>query len=143
MIVTFGYLTMFASTFTLSGPVIYVFILIEVRSDIFRLDKTLRRPIPYKTNHIGSWSYIIEIFCFLGVFSNLIITCYASDQIDHLFPWMAHLKGDSKYAIATIFGLEHILLGSLFFIRMFYDINPEWVDVFMARKAHREDRELH
>jgi hypothetical protein len=99
MIVTFGYITMFASVFCFGATIIFIFILIESRSDIFRLEKTLKRPIPGKTHHIGSWIIILEIFCFLGIFSNIIITCYASDQIDAILPWMKELKNDSTTAI--------------------------------------------
>lgn len=79
MIMTFGYITMFASVFTLGATCIFIFILIETRSDIFKLDKTKRRPMPTKAHSIGSWSVIIDIFTFLSVFSNVIVCCYASD----------------------------------------------------------------
>ena len=78
MITTFGYITMFASVFVLGAPLVLVFLLIESRSDIFKLEKTMRRPIPFKTHHIGSWSATIELFCFLAIFSNIIVSCYAS-----------------------------------------------------------------
>ena len=68
MIMTFGYITMFASVFALGATCIFIFILVETRSDIFKLDKTKRRPMPDKTNSIGSWSIIIDIFCLLSVF---------------------------------------------------------------------------
>ena len=55
MVVTFGYLTMFAGVFMLGAAIIALFILIETRSDVFRLENTLKRPIPGKTYHIGSW----------------------------------------------------------------------------------------
>lgn len=55
MVATFGYLTMFAGVFMLGAAIIAVFILIETRSDVFRLENTLKRPIPGKTYHIGSW----------------------------------------------------------------------------------------
>lgn len=38
MIVTFGYLSMFASVFALGATIIFVFILVETRSDIFKLE---------------------------------------------------------------------------------------------------------
>lgn len=79
MVVTFGYITMFASVFTPGAPIIFIFILIESRSDIFRIEETCRRPMPGKTYHIGSWAAMIQIFCFLSIFSNIIISCYASD----------------------------------------------------------------
>ena len=89
MVVTFGYLTMFAGVFMLGAAIIALFILIETRSDVFRLENTLKRPIPGKTYHIGSWQLVIEIFCMLSIFSNIIICCFATDQIDYLLPWLA------------------------------------------------------
>lgn len=88
MIVTFGYITMFASVFPFGATIILIFILIEQRSDLFKIETTMKRPIPEKINHIGSWTIILEIFCLLAVFSNLIVSCFASDQVDYLFPWM-------------------------------------------------------
>jgi len=79
MIITFGYITMFGCCFVLSAPILFVFIMIESRSDIFKLEKTLRRPLPVKTNHIGSWAVCMQLFCFLSIFSNIIVSCYASN----------------------------------------------------------------
>merc|ERR1712224_609303 len=130
---------MFASVFTLGATCIFVFILIESRSDIFKLEKTKRRPFPAKTHHIGSWSIIIEIFCFLSVFSNIIVCCYASDQIDSLLPWMKELKENSETAMITVFSLEHILLFSIAAIHMIYDKEPEWTLTFKARHAYKTE----
>mmetsp|Transcript_16111 Transcript_16111/g.27224 ORF Transcript_16111/g.27224 Transcript_16111/m.27224 type:complete len:232 (+) Transcript_16111:1637-2332(+) len=139
MVVTFGYITMFASAFVLGAPIIFVFILVETRSDIFKLERTMKRPIPRKTFHIGSWSLIVEIFCILSIFSNIIICCYASDQIDYLLPWLSEYRDDSATSIVTVFALEHILLFSVFLIKMLRDKNPEWVDIFIARRARKSD----
>ena len=138
MIMTFGYVTMFASVFTLGATCIFIFILVETRSDIFKLDKTKRRPVPEKSSSIGSWSVIIDIFCFLSVFSNIIVSCYASDQIDALLPWMKEMKENSETALLTVFSLEHLLLFSVAGIKIFLDRAPSWVEAFKARKAHRE-----
>ena len=46
MVMTFGYITMFASAFVLGATCIFIFLLIESRSDIFKLDKTKKRPMP-------------------------------------------------------------------------------------------------
>ena len=138
MIMTFGYITMFACVFTLGATCIFIFILVETRSDIFKIDKTRRRPIPEKTHTIGSWSIIIDIFCFLSVFSNIIVSCYASDQIDGLFPWLKDLKENSETSLLTVFTLEHMLLFSVTAIKMFLDRKPSWVEAYFARKAYRE-----
>jgi len=141
MIVTFGYITMFASVFVLGAPIIFIFILIEARSDIFKLETTLRRPLPFKTHHIGSWSTTIELFCFLSIFSNIIVSCYASNQMDYLLPWLKNYRDDSSTAIATVFALEHILLLTVFCLKLAIDTDPEWINVFLARRAHKSERE--
>jgi len=79
---------MFASVFPFGATIILIFILVEQRSDLFKLETTMKRPIPEKTYHIGSWTIILEIFCLLAVFSNIIVSCFASDQVDYLLPWM-------------------------------------------------------
>ena len=141
MVVTFGYITMFASVFTLGATCIFIFILLETRSDLFKLEKTMKRPIPEKTHHIGSWTVIIEIFCFLAVFSNIIITCYASDQIDYLLPWMKDLKSNDSVSIFTIFILEHILLMTVFSLKVFLDHKPGWVLKFEARRHIKQEQD--
>ena len=70
---------MFTSVFSFGATLIFLFIMIEARSDIFRMEMTCKRPIPEKSNTIGSWVHTIELFCILSVFSNLIVTCFASD----------------------------------------------------------------
>ena len=79
MVVTFGYITMFASVFVIGAAAVFVFIYIESRSDLFKLENTMRRPLPFKTHHIGSWIYTLEIFGFLAIFSNIIVSCYCSN----------------------------------------------------------------
>ena len=142
MVMTFGYITMFASVFTAGAAIIFVFLVIEARSDLFRLESTLKRPLPTKTYNIGTWSIILEIFCYLGVFSNIIICCYASDQVDHLLPWLKYYRDDSGTAVATVFALEHVILVVILLIRIFYDAEPYWVQIFLARRAYKRDLQL-
>jgi hypothetical protein len=103
MVVTFGYITLFGSVFTLGATCIFVFILIEARSDIFRLDATCRRPMPGKTYNIGSWAVLMGGFCFLSIFSNVIISCYASSQMDNLLPGFKEAREDPAQAATTVF----------------------------------------
>ena len=72
MVITFGYITMFASFFVIVAAAVFVFIYIESRSDLFKLENNMRRPLPFKTHNIGSWIYTLEIFGFLAIFSNII-----------------------------------------------------------------------
>ena len=79
MVMTFGYITLFTSVFSFGATLVCLFILIEVRSDIFKLETVKKRPIPQKASDIGPWSIIIELFCCLAVFSNLIVTCFTTN----------------------------------------------------------------
>ena len=79
MVVQFGYIVLFASVSVLGPLVTLIFVFTELRSDSWRLEKTLRRPMPAKTHHIGMWIYLLEFMVFLGVLSNVVVTCYGSD----------------------------------------------------------------
>jgi len=92
MVVTFGYIVIFASVYVFGATLIYIFIFIESRSDIFKIENTCKRPLPGKAYSIGPWIILMEFLAFLGVFSNIIICCYATDQIDYLLPWMKDMK---------------------------------------------------
>jgi anoctamin-10 len=139
MVVTFGYITMFASVFVLGAPIIFVFILLETRSDIFKLERTMKRPIPSKTFNIGSWALIVEIFCILSIFSNIIVCCFASNQIDNLFPWLSAYRDDPSTSLTTVFSLEHLLLFGIFILKLVRDRNPKWVSIYLARRVWRQD----
>ena len=52
---TFGYITLFASAFPLGTTITAVFIYIETKSDMFKLERTGRRPFSRKAHDIGTW----------------------------------------------------------------------------------------
>lgn len=88
MIITFGYIVLFASAFPLASFVSILFIYFESRSDLFKLEKLLKRPMVKKAYDIGSWLYVLEFMAFVCIFTNIVLFSYASDQIDHLIPFL-------------------------------------------------------
>ena len=54
---------------------------------------------------------------------------------------MAGLKNNSQESLMTIIGLEHLLLGFVILFRVVYDCDPEWVEIFLQRRAYRKDAE--
>lgn len=76
---TFGYITLFASAFPLASTIAFVFIYIESRSDLFKIEKTIRRPNSLKGNSIGSWESILEFMAWLSIFTNVTLFAYVSD----------------------------------------------------------------
>ena len=82
MIMTYGYITLFASAFPFGTTITAVFIYIEIRSDVFKLEKLSRRPFSRKTNDIGTWMFALKTLTYGSIFTNLILCGFASDQID-------------------------------------------------------------
>jgi len=57
MIMTYGYITLFAAAFPLGSTITCLFIYIEIRSDIFKLETCSKRPLAKKTHTIGTWIF--------------------------------------------------------------------------------------
>jgi anoctamin-10 len=79
MIMTYGYITLFASAFPFGSTITCLFIFIEIRSDIFKFEKTARRPFATKTHDIGTWQFALNALTYGSIFTNLILCCFASD----------------------------------------------------------------
>jgi hypothetical protein len=56
-----------------------VFIWFESRSDLYKLEKLMRRPRAKRAYNIGSWIYVLEIMAFTSIFTNIILFTFASD----------------------------------------------------------------
>jgi anoctamin-10 len=140
MIVTFGYITLFAAAFPLASTIAVVFIYFESRSDIFKLEKIMKRPEVIKTNSIGSWVHVLELMAFLSVFTNIVLFAYASDQIDYLIPALQYYKNSSTTSVLTMFSIEHALIAFMILLRALFDKDPKWVKIFFARQSHKKQQ---
>lgn len=134
---TFGYITLFASAFPLASVISFVFIYIESRSDLFKIEKTLRRPNSLKGNSIGSWESILEFMAWLSIFTNVTLFAYVSDQIDAVFPALKKESDNSLDSLLTLFAFEHVLFAIAIFLRIWLNTYPKWVGIFYARNAYR------
>lgn len=79
MIMTFGYITLFASAFPFGTTLTSVFIYLETKSDMFKMERTSRRPLSKKAHDIGTWEIALDILTIMSVFTNIVLCCYASD----------------------------------------------------------------
>jgi hypothetical protein len=137
MMVTFGYVTLFAAAFPMASLISVVMIYFESRSDLFKLEKLVRRPRVKKAYSIGSWIYVLEFMAVTSIFTNIILFTYASDQIEHLLPFM---KGSQAGGVLTIFTIEHIMVGIVVLLRVFLDKDPRWVALFKQRMAYKKEQ---
>lgn len=137
MIMTFGYITLFASAFPLGSFITCIFLYIETRSDAYKIESNMKRPFSRTCHDIGTWELALDLLTFGSIFTNIYLAFYASDQMDLVFPWLKPLKEDSATSLVTMFGIEHVLIFIVLFARWLYDSNPKWVDVFFARKSYK------
>ena len=143
MIMTFGYITMFAAAFPFGATLTSLFIYLETKSDMFNLARNTRRPFNFKTTDIGVWEYTLDFFTFVSIFTNIWLCCFASNQIDPLLPWLnlENKKSTSRFtknSLATMFTIEHVLLFGAIMLRIYLSSDPEWLKIFKQRKVHRK-----
>ena len=115
-IMTYGYITVFAAAFPFGSTITALFIYIELRSDLFKLEKTARRPFSRKTHDIGSWMFALNFLTYVSIFTNIVMCCFASQQVDQILPWLKEYKDFSKVSIVTTVGLEHFVIGIVLLI---------------------------
>jgi len=79
MVMTYGYITLFASAFPFGSTLTCIFIWLELRQDVFKIENLHKRPFSRKAHDIGSWASALEFLTFMSIFTNLVLSCYASD----------------------------------------------------------------
>jgi len=79
MIMTFGYITMFAAAFPFGATLTSLFVYFESKNDMFVLTSNSRRPFVTKMVGIGVWEYTLDFFTFVSIFTNIFLCCYASN----------------------------------------------------------------
>ena len=137
MIMTYGYITLFAAAFPFGSFCTVVFLHIEIRSDLFKLEKLARRPNSQKTHSIGQWMIALTAITYASIFTNLILSCFASNQIDSLVPVLKNYKDFSLESVMFVCKLEHIILAMVVAYIYKYDNNPDWLVTYKHRQTHK------
>jgi len=86
MIMTFGYITLFASAFPFGTTITALFIYMETKQDAFKLTTVTKRPFSRKAYDTGVWEITLDFFTILSIFTNMVLCCFASNQIDAIVP---------------------------------------------------------
>jgi len=151
MISQFGYIAMFAAAFPFAGLLAFVSNLVEIRSDLFKLSFVVRRPKPVRAPGIGIWWNFLNVIAFLSIVTNCIIFGLVSDQMIVWFPAMFKevdddlllVDGMGRYAVALVFGIEHVVLLLCLIIRFCVPGKPEWVKNHLERGKYERREALH
>lgn len=69
--IQFGYVTLFSSVVPMAALIALVNNVIEIRLDIFKLQKVYKRPFAERVKDIGSWQLAFEAMALVSIISNL------------------------------------------------------------------------
>jgi hypothetical protein len=119
ILIQFGYVTLFASAYPLASLVMFVAILIEIRSDCYKLTYLCQKPAGDQTSDIGMWKTLLWFMVWFSCLTNCLLFGFTSDQMMHYVPVLymrddtgtTHMVHDKGWiAILIIFALERILI---------------------------------
>lgn len=138
MVIQFGYITLFANAFPLSGAISLLFNVIEMKSDASKLKSSYQRPIPTVVNGIGSWQSLMNFMSHICLVTNTILIAYSTSFKkavgDRLFP---QDECEQYKLLILVFLLEHIIFIVVYSLRKKIQNEPKWVSIFKERSAKR------
>jgi len=151
MVIAFGYIILFATAFPLASALTIVCLIIEIRSDIFKLFWVCRRPLPAQVSDIGTWASVLVALSWLAVVTNTFIFAFTTEQMMQLLPQLfvvapeAFSDGDRQHIMAagmgrfvwgSVFCIEHLLFIFAAAVSMVVPSMPEWVKDEIARQSY-------
>jgi len=119
MVISFGYITLFASAIPLASSLAIFSNLVEIRTDSAKLARVLARPRFIITDSIGIWKALINVIVTLSALTNCLIFGMTSGQMAQYFPeWFymnesgdrTWIRGKGYMVILVIVGIERFLL---------------------------------
>jgi hypothetical protein len=126
IVIQFGFTSMFAVAFPLSGLFSYVTNYFEIRLDAYRILYECRRPRPQKVKDIGYWYPILQIFAGISICTNGGVIIFTG----------AYFTGISTVMRVWFFTL---FVGSMFLLKFVLESNidstPEGVTAQHRRQA--------
>ena len=104
VIITFGFFSMFAAAFPISGLVALVSNLFEIRIDAFKFCNLMQRPRYHGAKTIGIFYPILQFVGLAAVITNSLIIGVVSDQLNTVY------ELDETSRIWAIVAAEHLIL---------------------------------
>ncbi|EER12988.1 hypothetical protein Pmar_PMAR019517 [Perkinsus marinus ATCC 50983] len=148
VVITFGYVTVFGATsMPLCSLVSLIAMVIERYSDELKLGLTRHCGPMYRPSHPLDpslhrlWCQIVEFMCWAAVFTNCILFGFASDQMPEVFPQFFRgdtvLAGYGRFVVASVFGVEHLILTVQLVLVSTLPKMPIWVKHDLEREDLR------
>ncbi|KAI8609033.1 calcium-activated chloride channel-domain-containing protein, partial [Chytriomyces sp. MP71] len=130
----FGILVMFSASWPLVGLACLINNFTELRTDAFKICKTVRRPIPDRTESIAPWSQMFAILSLLGTATTALLTALYSNwdpaklASEQTLPQLGFL-------VLLLIAVEHTHVALSFLVSVGMDV--VWGDM-RALKERRE-----
>jgi len=111
LIITLGYVVLFAPAFPLAAMICYGACLLEMRTDTFKLLSNTQRPRYVGAQDIGSWQRVLWLISVIGVLTNMALIGFTSTYFHSLLPF--HILGfevTTTNKTVFLFVCEHLIL---------------------------------
>jgi len=147
LMIQFGYVTMFASSFSLAPAIAFISNVLQVRTDGLKLCKYFRRPHPLPAANIGSWLGVLEALSIMSVVTNCFLVyislvysptgqylpgSHAADsssedlhELNLRERFLPSSWRGSEFVILV--GIEHFLLVVKYIISVLIPDYPDWI----------------
>ena len=143
ILITFGYVTLFASAYPFASMVMFFSLWVEIRSDCYKLCFLCQKPAGERVSGIGMWKKVLDFMVWFSCLTNCLLFGFTSDQMMHYMPnlyirddsGVTHLVHDKGWlAIVAIFGLERVLLYFGLAMHTMISSIPESLSVKLKRR---------
>jgi len=120
MVISFGYITLFASAYPLAAFISVFANFVEMRTDMLKLTKVHYRPRSIPTDSIGMWKFLLKAIIWLSALTNCVFFAFTSKQLMQWAPEFYYhdeeadihrlSPGKGKYVVLFVFFMERVFM---------------------------------
>jgi anoctamin-10 len=145
VLIQFGYVTLFASAYPLASLVMFGALMIEMRSDCYKLTYLCQKPTGEQVSNIGMWKHLLQFMVWFSCLTNCLLFGFTSDQMMHYMPnfyfrddeGVTHMVHDKGWvAILVIFALERVLIYLGLGLNAMIPSIPEKLEIQLKRRKY-------
>ncbi|CAM9423223.1 unnamed protein product [Scytosiphon promiscuus] len=134
IVLQYGYITMFASALPIVTFFAIAEVLLQIRTDSYKMVSLMRRPEAEMAEGVGMWSTLMEAMGFLAVLTNTAIICFTGGTLDTY-------SSEDKFLVWLVF--EHALLLLKVLIHVTIPDQPASLAITKARQRFVVQKHLH
>eukprot|EP00903_Cladosiphon_okamuranus_P010788 g10194.t1 len=134
IVLQYGYITMFASALPIVTFFAITEVLLQIRTDSYKMVSLMRRPDAEMAEGVGMWSTLMEAMGILAVLTNTGIICFTGGALDSK-------SNEDKFLVWLVF--EHALLLLKVLVHIIIPDHPASLAIIKARQRFVIQKHLH